>query len=121
MNGILELSGMTFHAFHGCFEKERIEGNTFIVDFRAELDMEKASLSDDLCDTVNYGEIYDIVKREMDIPSNLLENVAGRILRAIEARFPEIPEFSIKVTKMNPPVEGPAKTSSVTLFHKSAE
>lgn len=119
MNGILELCGMTFHAFHGCLDREKIDGNIFIVDFKAELDMSKASLTDNLDDTVNYGIIYNIVKREMDIPSNLLEHVAGRILRAIENQFPEIPEFSVKVTKMDPPVEGPAKTSSVTLFHKS--
>ena len=34
--GIMELSGMEFHAYHGCFEKERAEGNLFVVDFRAE-------------------------------------------------------------------------------------
>ena len=32
--GIIELTGMEFHAYHGCFEKEREEGNLFVVDFR---------------------------------------------------------------------------------------
>jgi len=119
MNGTLELLGMKFHAFHGCLESEKIEGNNFIVDFKAEMDMEKASLSDCLEDTLDYSIIYNIVKREMEIPSNLLEHVAGRILRAIEAECPDIPEFSITVTKENPPVDGPTMMSRVTLHHKA--
>ena len=34
--GIIELNGMEFHAYHGCFEKEREKGNLFVVDFKAE-------------------------------------------------------------------------------------
>lgn len=118
MKGTLELLGMKFHAYHGCLESERINGNTFIVDFKAQLDMEKASETDDLNDTLDYSIIYNIVKQEMDIPSNLLEHVAGRILHQIEKACPEIPEFSITVTKENPPVDGPTMLSRVTLYHK---
>ena len=34
----IELTGMEFHAFHGCLEQERKEGNTFVVDFRGKRD-----------------------------------------------------------------------------------
>ena len=113
--GIIELEGMEFHAYHGCLELERVEGNLFTVDFRGETDLRKASESDALEDTVNYGAIYDIVEAEMDIPSDLLEHVAGRIVRAIAANFPEFRRFSIRVSKQNPPVDGPVKWSRVTL------
>ena len=63
--GIIELDGMEFHAFHGCLERERREGNLFIVDFRGEADLRKAAGSDALEDTVNYGDIYDIIKAEI--------------------------------------------------------
>lgn len=113
--GIIELEEMRFWAFHGCLESERRNGNLFLVDFRGELDMRKAAGSDNLEDTVNYGLVYDLVKEEMSVPSDLLENVAGRIVRRIAERFPEFVRFSVRVSKRRPPVEGPVQWSRVTL------
>ena len=113
--GIIELEEMRFWAFHGCLESERRNGNLFLVDFRGELDMRKAAESDNLEDTVNYGLVYDLVKEEMRVPSDLLENVAGRIVRRIAERFPEFVRFSVRVSKRRPPVEGPVQWSRVTL------
>ena len=87
-SGILELEGMEFHAFHGVLEHEKIEGNLFIVDFKGEVDMSKAAESDLLEDTLNYALIYDAVAKQMQTPSELLEHVAGRIVRAIAADCP---------------------------------
>ena len=113
--GIIELEEMRFWAYHGCLESERSNGNLFLVDFRGELDMRKAAGSDNLEDTVNYGLVYDLVKEEMNIPSDLLENVAGRIVRRIAERFPEFARFSVRVSKRRPPVGGPVQWSRVTL------
>ena len=115
--GVIELEGMEFKAYHGCLEQEKVRGNAFVVDFRGELDLSAAAESDNLSDTVNYGEIYEIVADEMSIPSELLENVAGRIMKAIEARYPQLESFSIRVSKKRPPVEGVAQWSRVTLYH----
>ena len=113
--GIIELEGMEFKAYHGCLEQEKVRGNSFTVDFRGELDLSAAVLSDNLNDTLNYSEIYDIVAEEMSIPSELLENVAGRIVHGIEKRFPELISFSVRVSKKRPPVDGVAQWSRVTL------
>ncbi len=48
------------------------------------VDTSKAEETDNLDDTVNYQEVYAVVKREMMISSKLLENVAKRILNAIK-------------------------------------
>lgn len=110
---------MEFKAYHGCLEQEKARGNLFIVDFRGELDLSAAAESDALDDTLNYAEIYEIVAEEMSIPSELLENVAGRIVKAIEKRFPQLVRFSVRISKKRPPVEGIAQWSRVTLFHQS--
>ncbi len=115
--GIIELEGMEFKAYHGCLEQEKVRGNVFTVDFRGELDLSAAAKSDNLNDTLNYGEIYEIVSYEMSIPSELLENVAGRIMEAIEKAFPQLISFSIRVSKKRPPVDGVAQWSRITLFH----
>ena len=117
--GIIELESMSFWSHHGCLESERKKGNLFLVDFKGEMDLRAAAESDDLKDTVNYGERYRIVKTEMATPSDLLEHVAGRIIRAIAAEFPEFTTFSVKVSKRNPPVEGHVQWSRVTLTYKN--
>ena len=116
-DGIIELEGMEFHAFHGYLEKERKEGNTFIVDFYAETELKKAVKSDDLKDTIDYGRVYDIVAGQMAIPSNLLENVAGRILDAVRKEFKDILFLKIRVSKKNPPVKGQCAWSRVTVTY----
>ena len=116
--GIIELEGMEFKAYHGCLEQEKVRGNSFVVDFRGELDLAAAEESDNLKDTLNYADIYEIVAYEMSIPSELLENVAGRIVKEIEKRFPELKAFSIRVSKKRPPVEGVTQWSRVTLYSR---
>lgn len=119
--GILELEGMEFHARHGCLEREKAVENLFMVDFRAELDMAAAAGSDRLEDAVDYGRIYCIVKKEMSVHSDLLEHLAGRIVKAIAEAFPELGHFSIRVSKRRPPVDGIAAWSRVTLEHRSPD
>lgn len=115
--GVIELEGMEFKAYHGCLEQEKVRGNCFTVDFRGELDLSAAAESDNLNETLNYGEIYELVAEEMSIPSELLENVAGRIVKEIEKRYPQLVSFSVRVSKKRPPVDGVAQWSRVTLYH----
>lgn len=111
----VELSGMEFFAFHGCLEAEKREGNTFRVDLEYSYDAAQAASTDDLSSAVDYSAVYEIVRREMAIPSNLLENVAFRIRAAVKAEIPGIDELKVSVSKRNPPVGGPCNWSKVTL------
>ena len=115
--GKIELEEMRFWAFHGCLESEKKKGNLFLVDFTGELDMHDAAASDNLEYTVNYADIYEIIRKEMEISSDLLEHVAGRIVQAIAEAYPEFLRFSVRVSKHNPPVGGPVEWSRVTLSY----
>ncbi len=106
---------MEFVAYHGCLASEKENGGDFTVDFRATVDIAAASQSDRLEDTLDYSAVYRIVATEMATPSDLLENVAGRIRGAIESEFPWIPEFEVCVTKKNPPVGGRAAAARVSV------
>lgn len=116
--GIIELEEMRFWAFHGCLESEREKGNLFLVDFKGRMDFSKAAENDSLEDTVNYALIYEAVKEEMSKPSDLLEHVAGRIVKAIGEKFPEFTEFTVRVSKRRPPVGGPVQWARITLSHR---
>ena len=115
MNGRIELTGMHFRAYHGCLESERVLGGDFRVDFSCELDTSTAERTDNLADTLDYSRIYAIVEREMQVPSQLLECVAGRIADAIRAEFPELGPFEVCVGKKNPPVGGDCEWAKVTV------
>jgi len=117
MVGTIELKGMKFFARHGVYEEERLKGNDFVVDFFGEADLAAASESDDLNDTVNYEIIHRIIASEMDIPSALLEHVAGRILCRIRSEVPRLKHASVSIYKMNPPLPTPTDYSKVTLSY----
>ncbi len=113
--GIIEIEGMRFYAFHGHFESEQVVGNEFLVDLTIETDCSKAAVSDNLRDALNYQTVYGIVKKEMAVPSHLLENVAKRILDSLYLNLTTIQKAKVKISKMNPPMGGEIKKVSVTL------
>ena len=79
----IALENMEFYAYHGCLEHEKKYGNTFGVDLWMDLNCEMAAKTDNLSDTLNYQEVYDIVKCEMDKPADLIEHVGHRITEAV--------------------------------------
>lgn len=111
----IAIEGMKFQAFHGCMEEEKVTGNTFIVDLYLETDTSLAETSDNLKDTLNYSEAYDIIKQQMDIPSKLLEHVGRRILTALKDHFPGIYFAEVEVAKLHPPIHGEVGSVSVTI------
>lgn len=100
----ISLDAMRFHAYHGVLSQERITGNDYVVNLRIKYDFSLAMTSDDVNDTLNYAEVYQVVEQEMSVPSNLLERVAGRIGDRLFRRFPAIEELQLKVIKQNPPM-----------------
>ncbi|MEA3505598.1 MAG: dihydroneopterin aldolase [Bacteroidota bacterium] len=120
---MISLEGMKFFAYHGCFKEEATVGTHFIVDLFFEADTTKAELSDNLKDTIDYQAVYMMVKKQMEQRSNLLENVAHRILKSLTEEFPEIGDAEVKISKMNPPLGGQIGNVSITLsnFEKNIE
>jgi len=76
----IELRGLRVRGHHGVFEHERRDGQDFVVDITVWLDLAPAAASDDLADTLHYGEL---AQRAAEIvggePCDLIETVAGRI------------------------------------------
>ncbi|MDR0296170.1 MAG: dihydroneopterin aldolase [Prevotellaceae bacterium] len=112
----INLQGMEFYAYHGHLPEERIIGQYFYVDVAVEAAIDKAMETDNLEDTVNYQTIYDIVKREMTIPSHLLEHIAGRIVRALKAELSAINRVEVRIRKNNPPLGGKVKYAEIQVI-----
>lgn len=104
---------MRFYAHHGCFEQERVIGTHFRVDLMFETDTSRAEMTDNIADTVSYLDVYQVVKREMVKPSNLLEHVAHRIGESVRREFSAVTAVKVKVSKLNPPLGGQIESVSV--------
>ena len=98
------IEGLRIYAFHGVMEQERTIGSYFIVDAEVTTDFSAAMENDDLCGTVSYADIFDTIKKEMAIPSKLIEHAGGRIAKAIIDRFPNVSAVKLKILKENPPM-----------------
>src|SRR5687768_1825736 len=76
----ITLTGLRVRGFHGVFEQEKRDGQDFLVDITAWLDLTEAARSDELAKTLHYGEL---AERAAAIiggqPRDLIETVAGEI------------------------------------------
>ena len=106
---------MHFYAYHGVLPQERIVGGDYTVSVEAETDVTAAIATDNVEQTLNYAALYEVVKHEMLIPSNLLEHVAARIGKAIMDNFPQVQALDLTVTKQNPPMGADCQGAGVKL------
>ena len=109
------LEGVRFHARHGVMPQERQTGGDFVVTLKVGYPLAAAMASDNVEDTLDYSALYQLVKKEMEQPSNLLEHVAGRIAEAIGKRFPQVSSIELKLTKLNPPMGADCDGASVEI------
>lgn len=104
MDSFIFLRDVRLRAFHGVDPQETAVGGDFVVNLRVGYDFSRAMATDDVGDTLSYADLYDIVKREIGVPSKLLEHVAGRIAAAVVEYCPAIRSVDLTVTKVNPPM-----------------
>ena len=104
-----------FYAYHGVMPQERKVGGDFTVSLRVGVDLNRPVASDDVADTLNYATLYEVVKREMAIPSQLLEHVAGRIGQSVFETFPQVLSIDLTLMKLNPPMGADSEGAGVEL------
>ena len=113
MKSKIVLEVIKIYAFHGVLPEEALIGNNYIINAELHADLEKASKSDNLDDTINYAESNEIIHHEMAIRSELLEHVIVTIINKIENQFPHITFITLKLTTPVPPMPGEMKGVSV--------
>ncbi len=111
----IDLENMEFRANHGCYDLEKVVGNRFRVDLSLDAEVGDAAQCDNLRGSVNYVAVYEIVRREMAVPSDIIEHVAWRIAEAVREEFVQVTECRVKVAKLAPPIGGKVERVSVTL------
>ena len=61
MRSYITLNGLRFYAYHGVLPQERNVGGDYILSLRLGYDISRAMQSDDVSDTLNYAEVYQLV------------------------------------------------------------
>jgi dihydroneopterin aldolase len=116
MADLIRITGIKGFGYHGVFDSERANGQDFYVDVDLEVDLTRASVSDDVKDTINYAEVTDLVFEEITTnPVSLIEKLAGRIAERIKVTFAQASRVTITVHKPEAPVDAEVKDISVTI------
>ena len=118
VDGYIYLRNLKFHAYHGVLPQERATGNDYVVNLRVGYPLQDAMQSDAVDDTLNYAEVFQIVKAEMKRPHALIERVAASIVEALEKAFPAIQSIDIDIQKCNPPMGADGDGAGVALHLK---
>jgi dihydroneopterin aldolase len=108
----VRLNNLHFNSFHGIHEEEKILGNEYIIDASVEFHEEREVITS-IHDTINYEDIYNIIKERMSVPCPLLETVVMEIGNEIHNEYPQIRSINISLKKMYPPIEGMQGTAVV--------
>ena len=114
----IRLKNIKIYAFHGCMMEEGQIGSDYLVNLKVRADLNKAQVSDELHDTVDYVLLNKIVKEEMAIRSKLLEHVGKRVVDRILASISMVSSVAVTVSKVNPPIGGDVSEVSVTIVAK---
>jgi dihydroneopterin aldolase len=113
--GKVRLDNIRLYAFHGCLKEEGVIGSDYRVDLEITADLEKASVTDQLSDTVDYVTLHRIIRLEMEVRSHLLETVGARILERIFREVERVSAAEVSISKINPPIGGDVQQVTVVL------
>ncbi|GAB7041612.1 MULTISPECIES: dihydroneopterin aldolase [Catenuloplanes] len=115
MTDRITLRGLRVRGHHGVYDFERAEGQDFLIDVELELDLARAAASDDVTDTVHYGELAErLVAITAGEPVNLIETLADRLAAACLADD-RVAAATVTVHKPQAPIPHEFADVAVTL------
>jgi dihydroneopterin aldolase len=116
MTDTIFVTGVVVHARHGVMKHESEVGQRFVIDLELFVDLQDASRSDRLADTVSYSHVVATATAAFkDTNYKLLERAAGAVADAILGTFPRIRTVKVTVHKPHAPIAATFADVGVTL------
>ncbi|XP_057431629.1 dihydroneopterin aldolase 2-like [Lotus japonicus] len=100
----LMLSGLLFFGFHGALAEERKQGQKFLVDIEAWIDLKPPGKSDNMSDSVDDAKIYGVAKEVLEGPPHYL--VESVVAITVLTNHPQISVIRVKVAKPHVAIHG---------------
>lgn len=106
---------LEFYAFHGATDEEQAIGHRYTMDIELRV-LGNAPESDDLADTVDYGELASrAVGWATEKQFRLVERAADHVLRSLMAAYPQVQIATLTLAKRLPPTPHICESAGVSL------
>ena len=115
-SGKIVLNKMEFYGFHGVPDSERKIKQLFEISVSFNYDFTQAAIDDNLDETINYVEVYNICKNELGKKYKLIESIAYRIAHAIKNKYENIDNIEVKISKPQVQIQGKLENVEVIYF-----
>lgn len=119
----ITVTGMSATGYHGVFDHEKRDGQEFTIDVTLFTDIQPAAATDDLALTLNYGELAEVVVREIQSgPYDLIETLAERTAAAIFSHYDDaaarLVALDLTVHKPQAPITVPFRDVTITIHRE---
>jgi len=111
----IAVEGIRLYGYHGCLDEEGKIGTEYEITVYVWGDISQSFRSDNLHDTMDYVNINSIVQEHVSKRAKLIETVAQQISDTIFTEMPKVKKLKIKLSKLNPPINGDVKMVSIEL------
>ena len=113
---VIHIKDINLWAHVGVLEKERLHGQSYLLDISFWLDLDESSRLDELNKSLDYSEaIKAIQKLSFEINCLTIEFFSDQILNTLESLYGSIPMMLV-LQKCSPPIAG--YTGSVSIEKK---
>ena len=117
----IEISGLSLYTHHGVSDAEQEVGQRLVIDLRMDVGETDATVTDDIADTVDYGEVCQLVALVAQQRSHrTLERLCSSIADRLIADYP-VEAVWVKASKPEPPIPLPVEEVSVEVWREAAE
>lgn len=99
----IHLKNVTFFAYHGLYEQEKIDGNDFEVNLIVHYFAEQNCINK-IEDTIDYAQLFQVVKEKMLIATPLLETLVMDIANTVIKQYLLVQHVFVSIAKLKPPI-----------------
>lgn len=100
------IKNLKLFCYHGVNPEEKVDGQNFIFDIEASVDLSVPCETDNVDDTVSYAKMIKTVRRvSQSQKDDLIERVAQRIIDALFEEYEKIQSIKISVKKPEAPIK----------------
>jgi len=118
---VIHLRGLEFYAYHGALPEEQVLGQRFLIDMDLFFDLSQAGSTDQVEDTIHYGEVYQVIKACVTGDSHqLLEHLAEDLAQRVLGQF-ACTSLRVEVHKPQAPIPGIFRDVSVEIWREVGE
>ncbi|WP_407305870.1 dihydroneopterin aldolase [Desulfosporosinus sp. SB140] len=115
---VIHLRGLEFYAYHGALPEEQVLGQKFVIDMDLYADLSRAGISDQVKDTIHYGEVYQVIKTCVrNDKHQLIEHLAEKIAQTVLKQF-ACTSVRLEVHKPQAPIAGIFRDISVEIWRE---